>query len=245
MRISSSKLSSLASRMSARTRGARPALLTSASTAPYRSATAAASRARSGGGCRRRPGSSRRGRRASSSTPRDVVRVAHAAQRQRPAVGGERSRDAEPDAAGAAGDEGDRWSRRGQAPWSAPRGQSAGPKNVRYGSSRRDAAHEQRGLAQVIVAPLARFAARDARARPARGPSRSAGDRPSAAAGPDARSLVERYGPRSSSSVSSTRERRPARSGRRPRRGARARATGAAGPARRSPPRSCRPARAR
>ena len=106
MRISSSKLSSLASRMSARTRGARPALLTSALTAPYRSATAAASRARSaaaadvgleivGAAVERR-----RARGATASAP-------HAAQRQRPAVGGERPRDAEADASGAAGDERD------------------------------------------------------------------------------------------------------------------------------------------
>ena len=54
-----------------------------------------------------------------------VFRAAHAAQRQVPAVAGERSRDAEPDAPRAAGDECRAHGRL--------RGHDAGPKNVRYG----------------------------------------------------------------------------------------------------------------
>ena len=109
MRTSSSKLASDASSRSARTRGARPALFTSASIAPSRATTLLDEADPIGGACHVRLN-------VTSGPPvppqlREHVlhRVfrAEAAERQRPSLARQRAAHAKPDAARAAGHEGD------------------------------------------------------------------------------------------------------------------------------------------
>ena len=105
--MSSSKLSSRASSRSARTRGARPALFTSAWTTPHVDAHGVDEpRAiRRAGDVRGEVVDVAPAARSSSSARRDLAVGTHAAQREVPAVARERAGDAEADAARAAGDE--------------------------------------------------------------------------------------------------------------------------------------------
>ncbi len=237
MRTSSSKLSSSASRMSARTRGARPALLTSAWTAPQRSATAADEPFAIRGGCRRRPESTWHVRRTRRSWRLDIAGDTDAAERQFPSIRGERARDPQADAARAAGHERDAVRRSGYVMLLSAEERQVGL----FGGEPSD---EQRRLAQVVVAPLTRFAARNAR------PGRHV----IPAVGPvidrvQQQTVMRRVGAqvRADRRRSASRAPRgpPARSANRLRRAPRAAVRVGAGPAPQSPRRSCPPARDR
>ena len=162
-RSTSSKLSSVASSRSARTRGARPALLTSALIGAERARTSSRSRARSSRA--REIGGAR------SATSPPSCRSSSSDGRRRRRRGGRRR---------APGPSLRRASARAMPrpmprvpPVTSARASSvtvtrvavlAGPKNVRYGAPSASRLHVQRRLARVVVAPLARLAARRPRA---------------------------------------------------------------------------------